>query len=177
MPMDDESRSWQARVDAVWADADAIGPDAVIARIDALATELPDDDPRGPFERGGARDSAGYEADAEAYYRRALDLGLTGRARVELHVQLASTVRNLGRPHESLELLDAVLPDAGDLHDAVVAFRALALVDLGRARDAASDVLVALAPHLPQYGRSLAAYAGELRSQGAGEAPDGTASA
>ncbi|MGW9629290.1 tetratricopeptide repeat protein [Agromyces sp. NPDC055520] len=46
--------------------------------------------------------------------------------------------------------------------DAVVAFRALARVDAGDARHAASEALMALAPHLQRYRVSLAAYAAEL---------------
>jgi Tetratrico peptide repeat len=45
------------------------------------------------------------------------------------------------------------------LDDAVRAFLALALVDTGREREAVSLALAALAPHLPRYQRSLAAYA------------------
>ena len=78
---------------------------------------------------------------------------------MQAHVQLASTIRNLGRAAEAVQLLDAIEPEAGELRDAVVAFRALALVDLGDARRAASEALSALAPHLPRYGVSLAAYA------------------
>ena len=49
--------------------------------------------------------------------------------------------------------------DAGSDHldDAVRAFLALALVDVGREREAAS--IAALAPHLPRYQRSMANYA------------------
>lgn len=158
---------WQSEVDAVWAAADELGDAEVIRRIDALAAVLPEGDPRGPFEAGGARDSAGLEAEAEAYYRRALALGLSGRARVEALIQLASTVRVLGRPDEALALLDAIGADAGDLADAVTGFRALALVDAGDPRRAASEALEALAAHLPQYRRSLAAYAHGLRGDAA----------
>ncbi|GAA2024848.1 tetratricopeptide repeat protein [Agromyces tropicus] len=153
---------WQARVDAVWDAASELGEQQVIERIDALAAELPAGDPRGPFETAGARDAAGLEADAEPRYRRALGLGLAGRARVEAHVQLASTLRNLGRPREALGLLDAIAPEAGDLADPVAAFRALALASLGEADAAASVALVALAPHLPQYRRAVDAYARDL---------------
>ncbi|WP_353828356.1 tetratricopeptide repeat protein [Agromyces sp. SYSU T0242] len=153
---------WQERVDAVWAAAPELGERAVIAAIDALAAELPDDDPRGPFESAGARDSAGLEAEAEPRYRRALELGLSGRARVEAHIQLASTIRNLGRPAESLALLDEVALDAGDLADAVAAFRALALASAGEADAAAAVALMALAPHLTQYRRAVGAYARQL---------------
>lgn len=163
---------WQRRVDVVWDAASELGDAEVIERIDALAAELPSDDPRGPFEAAGARDSAGREAEAEPLYRRALELGLPGRARIEAHIQLASTVRNLGRPAESLELLDAVRDDAGDLRDAVDAFRALALASSGRADAAASVALIALAPHLTQYRRAVDAYARELDAPATG---DGTA--
>ncbi|MFK4728451.1 tetratricopeptide repeat protein [Agromyces mediolanus] len=158
---------WQRAVDAVWAEAVALGEDEVIRRIDALAAELPSSDPRGPFEAAGARDSAGREADAEGEYRRALELGLAGRARTEALVQLASTVRTLGRASESVELLAEAAVEPHDLGDAITAFRALALVSLGQERRAAAELLAALAPHLPQYRRSLLAYAGALE----GDAP------
>lgn len=153
---------WQRRVDAVWAAADELGDDEVIRRIDALAAERHDGDPIALFERAGARDSAGLEAEAEPLYRAALDRGLDGSLRVQAHIQLASTIRNLGRPIESIALLDAVEADAGELRDAVVAFRALAYASAGDARRAASEALIALAPHLPRYRLSVAAYAAEL---------------
>ena len=155
------TNDWQASVDAVWAGADALEPGEVIARIDALAAERPGDDPVALFERAGARDAAGLEAEAEPLYRAAIANGLAGSERVQAHIQLASTIRNLGRPAESVELLDAIEPEAAELRDAVVAFRALALIDLGQAVRAASESLTALAPHLPRYRVSLAAYAAE----------------
>ncbi|PWC04475.1 tetratricopeptide repeat protein [Agromyces badenianii] len=152
---------WKARVAAVWAAAVEIGDDEVIRRIDALAEERAEH-PIALFERAGARDSAGREAEAEELYRRALERGLDGSERVQAHVQLASTIRNLGRPLEAIALLDAIESDAGELRDAVVAFRALALVDAGFARRAASEAIAALAPHLQRYRVSAAAYAAEL---------------
>ena len=62
---------WQSRVDAVWAD-ESLDDHAVMAAIDALAAERDADDPVALFERAGARDSAGEEAEAEVLYRRAL---------------------------------------------------------------------------------------------------------
>ena len=49
-----------------------------------------------------------------------------------------------------------------DLDDAVAAFLALALADSGREREAVSVALVALAPHLHRYQRSVSDYAREL---------------
>ena len=137
---------WQDRIDAVWAAAGDLGDAEVIRRIDALAGERPPVDPLALFERAGARDSAGLEAEAETLYREALEGGLDGAERVQAHVQLASTIRNLGRAAESVQLLDAIEPEAGEFRDAVIAFRALALVDLGEARRAASEALPRTCP-------------------------------
>jgi Tetratrico peptide repeat len=69
-------------------------------------------------------------------------------------------LRNLGKPEESVALLNSELEAGSDhLDDAVRAFLALALVDTGREREAVSHALVALAPHLPRYQRSTANYA------------------
>ncbi|HKH08432.1 MAG TPA: tetratricopeptide repeat protein [Agromyces sp.] len=56
----------------------------------------------------------------------------------------------------------AIEPDAGELRDAVIAFRALAYASAGDMRRAASEALGALAPHLPRYRGSLAGYAAGL---------------
>ena len=78
-------------------------------------------------------------------------------------IQLASSLRNLGQPDDSVALLTTELGAGSDhLDDAVRAFLALALVDTGRDREAVSLALGALAPHLPRYQRSLANYAGLL---------------
>lgn len=157
-----DAGDWQRRIDEVWAAADELGDLEVVVRIDELAAERGEGDPLALFERAGARDSAGLELEAEPLYRRAIEGGLIGSERVQAHVQLASTLRNLGRPLEAIALLDEIEPESGELRDAVVAFRALARVDAGDVRRAASDALVALAPHLPRYRVSLAAYAVEL---------------
>ena len=79
-------------------------------------------------------------------------------------IQLASSLRNVGRADESVALLTAELDaDSDELDDAVRAFLALALVDVGREREAVSHALTALAPHLPRYQRSLASYAEDAR--------------
>ncbi|WP_449281375.1 tetratricopeptide repeat protein [Leucobacter sp.] len=163
------SADWQTRVDLVWADASA-SPDAVIARLAALAAELDADDPRGPFELGGAYDSAGHEAEAAQQYARAVELGLAGPARAELDVQYASTLRNLGRAEEAVEMLRASDRDP-ELGAAPDAFLALALHSAGRPDEALSVALEALIPHLPRYQRSLLGYAAELRTHPPPPAP------
>lgn len=153
---------WQARVDAVW--ADELDDAARIDRIDALAAELAPGDARGLFERAGARDSAGREEDAEPLYRAALDAGLDDERRPQAVIQLASTVRNLGRADESARMLRVEVDrdPPSPLRDEAAAFLALALVSDGDARAAASIALTTLAPHLSRYRRAVAWYAQEL---------------
>lgn len=157
--------SWTERIAAIWSD-DGLHDEARIARIDELAAERLAEDPVALFERASARDAAGLEAEAEPLYRSALERGLSGDLRTQAIIQLASTIRNLNRVDESLELLrDEYLrgPDA-PLHDEVAAFYALALVTGGNAAVAASVALSALAPHLSRYTRSVTAYANDLLS-------------
>ena len=154
---------WQSRVDAVWAQADELGDQGVMDAMDALAEDAPDP-ALALFERGGSRDSGGRPDEAEGLYREALALGLPDDERAQCTIQLASTIRNLGRPEESLALLHAEFdgkpehPYAG----AAAAFMSLALASLGRPTEGLSLVLHGLAPTLPRYQRSVRAYADEL---------------
>jgi hypothetical protein len=76
---------------------------------------------------------------------------------------MASSLRNLGHPEQSIELLQAERREPSDaLDDAVSGFLALALADVDRAREGLAIALTALAPHLPRYQRSLANYAQDL---------------
>ena len=104
--------------------------------------------------------------DSVSSYERALALGLSGERRRRAVIQMASSLRNLGRAEESVRLLRAEREAGSDhLDDAVSAFLALALADTGGEREAASLALEALAPHLPRYQRSLGRYARELRGE------------
>ncbi|WP_334151975.1 tetratricopeptide repeat protein [Microbacterium sp.] len=152
---------WDSRVAEIWAD-DTLTDQERIARIDAVAAERPQDDARALFERAGARDSAGIETEAEPLYRAALAAGLDEEHRPQAVIQLASTIRNLGRVDESLEMLRAEYERGGPFQDAAAAFYALALVSRGDAVQGASIALTALAPHLPRYTRSVTGYASEL---------------
>lgn len=167
--MAEPDAAWERRLAAAWASLDGYGADEqrgeaqFRALIDGLVAELPSDSGVGLFERAAAWDSTGHSDRAVPLYRQALDRGLTGERRRRAVIQLASSLRNLGRPAESISLLtqEADVADAGSAHldDAVRGFLALALVDVGREREAVSIALGALAPHLPRYQRSLANYA------------------
>ncbi|NUT92666.1 MAG: tetratricopeptide repeat protein [Saccharothrix sp.] len=149
---------WEQRVAEVWAKLDELSEEDFRAAVDAVAADLPE--AVGVFERAAAFDSTGHPDRAVPLYREALDLGLTGERRRRAVIQMASSLRNLGQPEIAVELLTAE-KDAGSDHldDAVRAFLALALTDVGREREAVSLALGALAPHLPRYQRSLANYA------------------
>ncbi|GEK86803.1 tetratricopeptide repeat protein [Microbacterium aerolatum] len=154
---------WQDRVDAVW-DDDTLSDDDRVRAIDALALERTAEDPVALFERAGARDSAGAEMAAVSFYRRALAAGLDESRREQATIQLASTLRTLGRIDESLRMLKEKRERGGALSDEAAAFYALALVSAGDSVGAASIALETLAPHLSQYRRSVTAYARELRT-------------
>jgi tetratricopeptide (TPR) repeat protein len=158
------SDQWDARVAAVWAAAPNLSDDEVLSQIDALAAERGESDAAALFEAAGARDYLGLEEEAEPMYRRAIELGLDAVRYPQAVIQLASTIRNLGKADESVALLSEWLAENGQhpLADQGRAFLALALVSTGREREAAALAIATLATHLDRYSRSLAGYAAEL---------------
>lgn len=161
--MSQAESAWQQRMDELWATFDDYEPEEFLERAEALAGERGPDDPVALFELAGAHDSTGRPEQAAPLYRQALERGLAGERRRQAVIQLASTLRNLGQANESVALLTAERDAGSDaLDDAVAAFLALALVDVGREREAVGLALGALAPHLPRYNRSLANYADDL---------------
>ena len=163
--MGDTEQDWELKVRTVWETAEGLPEEEVVAAIDALADRRPDGNPAAFYERASARDYAGWEADAEPLYRRALHAGLDEERRPRAAIQLASTLRNLGRTDEAISLLTAEIEASLDdgLDDARAAFLALALHDAGHHGRALSTALAALAPHLPAYGRAVVQYAAEVR--------------
>jgi hypothetical protein len=153
-------RNHERRSEALWATIDEYDEEGFRARIEELVADLPSDSAIAAFERACAFDSTGHPDRAIPLYRRALEHGLEGERRRRAVIQLSSSLRNLRQVSESLELLTAELGQPSDrLDDAVSAFLALALADSGREREAVSVALVALAPHLPRYQRSVGNYA------------------
>jgi hypothetical protein len=149
--------------------------EAFISNIDALAAELPKNDPDGLFHKACARDSCGHSAQAIPLYRQALELGgLTGENRRRAVIQMASSMRNVGQAEAAMELL-LVERDRGSDHldDALACTAALCLSSLNRDREGLSMVLVALAKHLPRYNRSMTNYANALVENLGGSAVPG----
>jgi tetratricopeptide (TPR) repeat protein len=124
-------------------------------------TDPQDLDAVAAYETGGVHDSAGREEEAMPYYLHALELGLDEPLFGQLVIQTASTLRNLRRYEEGLALLDRI-GESHPLADAAAFVRALIFSSQGRLVEALSLGLGTLAPHLPRYQKSMAAYADEL---------------
>jgi tetratricopeptide (TPR) repeat protein len=163
--------SFENRIAALWRAFDQHEPAAFVEQIELLTSELPSNSGVGLFERASAQDSIGRTDLAVPLYRAALEMGLSGSRRRRAMIQLASSLRSLGNAAEAAALLSDELHACSDeLDDAVRAFLALALVHLGREREAVSISLAALSKHLPRYNRSLARYASEVATPS--EGPD-----
>lgn len=168
------SSQWEARCAELWAALDTLDAQTFVQRIDALADERPAGDAIGLFEQACARDSTGHSDLAAPLYRQALAAGLSGIRRRRATIQLASSMRNLGQPHEAIALLEHEQQRTRDeLDSAVVAFLSLALADVGREREALRLCLTALAGHLPRYNRSVVNYASDLIAAASGKERSG----
>jgi len=76
--MTDVTPDWEERVAKVFTAIDSYDEGELVARIDALVSELPPGSAIGLFERGAACDSTGHPDRAVPLYRAALDAGLVG---------------------------------------------------------------------------------------------------
>ena len=157
------SLEWEQRVAALWKKLDALDEVVFVEQMRALAEELSPGHPVALFELGSAHDSTGFPKEAVSLYQAALDAGLSGARRRRARIQMASSLRNLGEAQRAADILlaERAAPD-DELDQAVSAFLALALVDLGREREAVALSLQALATYLPRYNMSLARYADAL---------------
>jgi hypothetical protein len=146
------------RLAELWAVLDDLPEAEFHRRMNEVCEELPP--AVAAFERGAAQDSTGHSDLAIPLYQEALRLGVTGERRRRAVIQMASSLRNLGRPGRAVALLTEERARTSDhLDDAVATTLALALADLGREREGLRLAIEALAPHLPRYQRSMANYA------------------
>lgn len=156
---------WEQRISHLWATIDDHDPPDFLSKMHALTSELPPDNAIGMFELASANDSTGHAQEAAHLYQQALAAGLTGLRRRRAVIQLASTLRNLGHPEDSVSLLRTEQGAACDeLDDAVIAFLALALADMKREKEAVAIAVTALSRHLSRYKQSLENYAKALNS-------------
>ncbi|GMA25541.1 hypothetical protein GCM10025864_33000 [Luteimicrobium album] len=159
--------SWEERIAAAWyrARTEEV-PDAELRdAVAALVAELPDDHPAALYEIGSAWDSTGAPETAIAFYRAALAAGLRPDRRRQAVIQLASSLRNVGRADEAVEILEAERREPSDNLDAQLdGFLALALADSGRANEGVGVAVAALGSLVQRYHRSLVAYGDDMRS-------------
>ncbi len=163
--MNPTDASWESRISDLWSTFGERADAEFVEAMRQLTAELPEGSPIALFELGAAHDSTGSPEQAVGLYGAALRAGLSGLRRRRVRIQMASSLRNLGQPHQAAEiLLEELRQPSDELDQAVSAFLALALADLGREREALSISLGALAKYLPRYNRSLARYAEALNS-------------
>jgi tetratricopeptide (TPR) repeat protein len=130
-----------------------------IAAFEALHATHPEE-PVLVHELAGAYDTAGEEARAAPLYERALAMGLEGDVLRRCLVQHGSTLRNLERYDESLAVLDRADSEFPG-SSTVAAFRALTLLESGRADAAVGTLLRLLATEAPgDLGRYVVAATG-----------------
>lgn len=117
-----------------------------------------------------ACDRIGQERLAVEFYDAAWRLGVPSTDRAEFIIGYGSTLRNVGRTDEALNVLAAFLRDDPDNH-AARCFYGLALHSAGRHPSALAELLEVVlslhqgSDHLTRYRRALTEYRDELRAQ------------
>lgn len=152
----------EAEIAALWEDDDEP------ARL-AAAQELVDGhpgDPRLVFELAGVKDAMGDEQGAIGLYEEALAGGLREPHRHRAQLQLASSLRVVGRTAEAQGLVADVL-EARPHNTAALMLKALVQADLGQERQALADLIRSTLEATTDvdtqaYRRALRAYADEL---------------
>jgi len=152
----------EAGIAALWAADD---PQARLERAQALVAEHPHD-PRLLFELAGTKDAMGDEQGAIGLYEQALACGLREPHRHRAQLQLASSLRVVGRAPEAQRLVADVL-ETRPHNTAALLLRALVQADLGQERQAVADLIRSTLEATTDvdtqaYRRALRAYADEL---------------
>jgi tetratricopeptide (TPR) repeat protein len=148
-----------------WAAADPDAPEPTISYFHDLFAGHPSDR-HALFAYAGALDFAGREAEAVPVYEQAFAAGLDGDELRQGLVQYGSTLRNLERFGEAVQVLQQA-DDQFPGQASVKVFLALALTSAGRCHDAV-QILVTLAldnvdrDELQHYQRALRYYAAAL---------------
>lgn len=157
------SPDWEARLAEIWNQLDKLDAIRFLEEMRQITEELPAGHPVGLFEMAAAYDSTGHPREAVDLYEHALRAGLSGQRRRRVRIQMASSLRNLGQAQAAADMLiEEQRQPSDELDQAVSAFLALALADLGREHEALAESLKALSTYLPRYNRSLARYAAAL---------------
>ena len=152
---------WEERVAAFWQSADDSKVDETLAAMKRLVDELEATNPLGLFEWASVHDFLGLEPEAIPIYRQALHSGLDGLKREKAVIQLASSLRNVGKPAEAVALLESATFSV-ETQGAAKAFLALAHLDAGNPSKAMSLALLEFYPAGGLYERSIKFYATDL---------------
>ena len=148
-----------------WAAAQRDDPEPTIGYFRDLARQHPGD-AHALFEYAGALDFAGREAEAAPVYEQAFSAGLDGDGLRRGLIQYGSTLRNLGRFDEAVQIMrraDEQFPG----HDSIAAFLALALTSAGQCQEAVARLIILALDRiggedLGNYEWALRNYAAEL---------------
>jgi tetratricopeptide (TPR) repeat protein len=121
------------------------------------------DPARAAVEEAFAHDRAGREAEAIECYERALELGLPDQLRQQALLGLGSSLRNVRRHREAVNVLDGAVAEYPD-HGGLRFFLALARWSAGEEREAMRMMggLALDEADLRGYRRAAAAYLDEL---------------
>ena len=152
----------EAEIAALW---EGDGESARLAAAQELV-ECHPGDPRLVFELAGVKDAMGDEQGAIGLYEEALAGGLREPHRHRAQLQLASSLRVVGRTAEAQGLVADVL-EARPHNTAALMLKALVQADLGQERQALADLIRATLEATTDvdtqaYRRALRAYADEL---------------
>lgn len=155
------SVDWEAQIERYWERVDRARPEAALHDMRELVRLRPQHDPEARFELASVHDFLGQEREAIPLYEAALSDGLAGSRRSQAVIQLASSLRNVGRPADAAQVL-MDHPVDENTRSAAQAFLSLVLHDEGNHEAALQLALLALAPTLPLYGAAIERYARAL---------------
>lgn len=147
-----------------WDYADDTDPVRMRAEMEHMLAGTSYSDARVLFERASLEDFLGDEAAAVPLYEASLSSGLDDDRENQARIQLASSLRNVGQPHDALRVLRD-FEFANQYISARDAFVALTLWDIGDAAQALLSALQAASPATGKYRRAIGAYAAELSTR------------
>ena len=162
------SDPWEDRIVQFWLNVDMNDEAATLGAMRTLVDERPGDDPAALYEWASVHDALGRELEAIPLYEQAISFGLDEIRLPQAQIQLASSLRNVGKPLAAIEILESMEPSETTGH-AREAFLALALWSAGEPNVALRVALIALGDTLPRYRASVERYAADLeRARGEG---------
>jgi tetratricopeptide (TPR) repeat protein len=139
-----------------------------IAYFRQLVERYPDN-ARVRFEYAGAYDFADHEAEAIPIYQEALRLGLADEFLMRAYLQLGSSLRNVGRHAEAVQVLSEGCEAFADYRPLRV-FRAFALYSAGQNAEALVELLELLLlsndeSAIGRYRRAIRYYTDDLKKE------------